>query len=333
MGLLARWRQGRHKPQHRHLEFCTECLLQQRRERQYLERLRGAGIPSASHDLTARLLARTEKLASEQPAAAAPPRRPGPQRGRRLAALVAGSAAAAATLMAGSAYLLGGDAPPLAAGVTSSAFLQKDLPSGEGTSAGAGAGAASRLSVAGEPGITPAGALTPAQLNRLRSQGWTCPDLGELGYHLVWARGGVVAGGEVLELRLTDGQHFATVMEQHGGPDVLPLPSGTRPVNVLTGRPAPADGFTSVHDGLWVNPAAPFRAILQTSAATFTYISDQPAEQADDGVAALMRAGSVGAAADPASGTPAVGAGESHAGGLKARMERGLGRILEFLAP
>ena len=171
------------------------------------------------------------------------------------------------------------------------------------------------------------------QLNGLRSQGWTCPDLGELGYHLLWARGGVVVGGEVLELRLTDGLHFATVMEQHGGPDLLPLPSGTPPVNVLTGRPAPADGFTSVLDGLWVNPAAPFRAIYQTSAATFTYISDQPAEQADDGVAALMRAGSVGAAADPAPGTAAVGAGERHAGGLTARMERGLGRMLEFLAP
>lgn len=331
MGFLNRWRQSRHDRRHRHLESCTECLLHQRRERQYLERLRGAEIPSASDDLTARLLARTEKLASEQPATATAPWSRAPYRGLRIAALVAASAAAAATLMAGSAYLLGGDAPPLAAGASSSAFLQRDLPVGGATFGGTGA--ASRLSVAGEPDITPAGALTAVQLNGLRSQGWTCPELGELGYHLVWAKGGVVAGGEVLELRLTDGQNFVTVLEQHGGPGVAPLPSSTPPVNVLTGRPAAADGFTWAGDGLWVNPAAPFQAIYQTSSTTFTYISDQPAEQADDGVDALVRSRSGGAAGAPAPGTAGVGSGDGHADGLTARMERGLSRILEFLAP
>ena len=332
MGLLNRWMRGRHDRWHQHLDSCTECLLQRRRERQYLERLRGAEVPRASDDLTARLLARTEELASEKPAPEPGPRSPAPHRGLRLSALIAGGSAAAATLLAGSAYLMGGDTTPLAEGAPSSAFLQEDLQVSEATSGGAGA-VTSRLSVTGEPDITPAGVLTAAQLNGLRSQGWTCPELRELGYHLVWARGSVVAGGEVLELRLTDGQHFATVLEQHSSPDARQLPGATAPVNVLTGRPAAADGFTSVDDGLWVNTAAPFRAIYQTSSATFTYISDQPAEQAEDGVAALVQSRSGGTAGIPAHGTAALGAGDGQEDGLTARMGRGLTRILEFLAP
>ncbi len=57
-------------------------------------------------------------------------------------------------------------------------------------------------------------------------------------------------------------------------------------------------------------------------------MSDQPAEQADDGVAALVRAGT--AAPDAAAGD-AAGTDAGH--NVTARLERGLGRILELLAP
>ena len=152
-----------------------------------------------------------------------------------------------------------------------------------------------------------------------------------------------------MELRLTDGRNFATILEQHGE---LPGQSGTPgsgprtapPVNVLTGRPATSDGFTSatVPGGmlrraqrqgpgrgiLWVNHGSPFAAIYQKDDATFTYVSDQPAEQADDGVAALVHAGT--GAAEPAAGDGGrTGSGHS----FTARLERGLGRILELLAP
>ncbi len=80
-------------------------------------------------------------------------------------------------------------------------------------------------------------------------------------------------GGDLLELRLTDGEHFATVLEQHG-----PARHGP-PVNVLTGHPAAADGFRpATFQGLglpgpgpgpgppppaaaalWINTDAPFR--------------------------------------------------------------------------
>ena len=58
------WLAGRHD----HVESCAECRARQQRERQYLERLRGAAVPEASEDLTARLLARTGQLAAERAA-------------------------------------------------------------------------------------------------------------------------------------------------------------------------------------------------------------------------------------------------------------------------
>lgn len=344
---------------HRHVESCPECRARQQRERQYLERLRGAAVPEASDDLTARLLARTQELAAERHATYAqatdpstlPPVPQGLGRPRvRIPALVAGGAAAAMALMAGTAYLMGGAAVPLADGADAAAFLRHDAAGaaaagdpGRDAAPGAGAG----WTLTGTPDLTPAGALSAEQLATLRSQGWACPELRELGFHMIWARGGVVAGGNVLELRLTDGQHFVTVLEQHG--TLLPAHGAAgvqqpgAPVNVLTGHPATADGFTAAGPGgmtgspgsgggtLWINAAAPFRAIYQASGATFTYVADLPAEQAGDGVAALMQAG----AGSPArAGTPA-GASIPAAGpdGIPERMERGLGRILELLAP
>lgn len=351
---------GCHDPRRRHLESCDECRQQLRRERQYLERLRGAEVPSASDDLTARLLARTEELARSAETAGtgqADPHRlsfagPGARGFRpavRAAVLVAGGAAAAAALLGGSAYLMGGDAAPQAGGTPASAFLQRDLAASAPAAVEADAGTPAGWSLTGEPDFTPAGALTAAQLAALRAEGWTCPELRELGYHLVWARGGVLAGVDIVELRLTDGRKSATILEQHGG---LPGQSGTReggprtapPVNVLTGRPATSDGFTvaTLPGGgaatgaepepgggtgpgngiLWVNNGPPYAAIYQKDDATFTYVSDQPAEQADDGVAALAHTGTGAAAAG-------AGAGQD----FTTRLERGLGRIMELLLP
>ncbi len=416
-----------------HVESCVECRGRQQRERQYLERLRGAAVPEASKDLTARLLAQTEKLAkaradteqthTEQAAtertdtehadteraetirveteradtvrvdtapgaahrasserlpaepsaarraalagtagtlaggpAAAAPLPAAHRRGPRLPALAAGGAVAALALVAGTAYFMGSDPAVPAEGTEASAFARSDttgLPA-TGDRLGAeelfGAGQSGSADVAGEgtsprvafglgaePDFTPAGALSAGQLAALRSQGWTCPELQELGYHLLWARAGVLGGDEVLELRLTDGRHFATVLEQHVSPPPTPgVPTAPRaensPVNVLTGHAAAADGFTPADSGalpsaavpgdgaLWVNTAPPYRAIYQTATATYTYISDLPAEQADDGAAALTRV---------SSDHPALASRD----GVPERIERGLSRILEHLAP
>lgn len=338
-------------PRRRHLESCEECRLQLRRERQYLERLRGAEVPAASDDLTARLLARTEELArtpdmagTGEPASsrrsAAVPAAHAVRPALRTAMLAVSGAAAVAVLLGGAAYLMGADPAPQTGGTPASAFLQRDLAVAAPAATEAGAGTPVGWSLTGAPDFTPAGALTADQLAALRSDGWTCPELHELGFHLVWARGGVQAGADILELRLTDGRNFATILEQHRE---LPGPSGTPgsgprtapPVNVLTGRPATSDGFTAAtvpggeaggSAALWVNHGSPYAAIYQSDDAVFTYVSDQPAEQADVGVAALVRAGR--GLAEPAAG---AGPGTGHT--FTARLERGLGRILELLAP
>jgi hypothetical protein len=259
--------------------------------------------------------------------------------------------------MSGTAYVMGGDDAVPADGAGASALGHPDtagLPaggeqlgaedlfdaSGSGSPGMPGAdGTEPRVAfgLGGEPDFTPAGTLSTGQLAAFRSQGWTCPELHDLGFHLIWARAGVIAGDEVLELRLTDGRHFATVLEQHAamrGPGTAPAPAPAEisPINVLTGHAAVADGFTPAKAGmasaapetgngtLWINSAPPYRAIYQTFAATYTYISDLPAEQADDGVAALTRVSSGTAVQAPRNGFPE-------------RIERGLSRILEHLAP
>ncbi|MET1020923.1 MAG: hypothetical protein ABWX69_01835 [Arthrobacter sp.] len=364
MRLLNRLFRRRHSLRSQHLELCAECRQQLRRERQYLERLRGAEVPVASDDLTARLLARTEDLArGEQPAPyglpAAVPVGRGFRPAIRAAALAAGGAAAAAALLGGSAYVMGADAAPVAGGAPASAFLQRDLSISTPAEVEKEAAAPTGWTLTGKPDFTPAGALTAGELATLRSEGWTCPELHELGYHLVWAKAGTLAGADLVELRLTDGRNFATILEQHGR---LPRPSGTpegaprtavpAPVNVLTGHSATSDGFTAAAvpaggavtgaeagagtEGgtgatggiLWVKHGSPFAAIYQAEDVTFTYVSDQAAERAGDGAAALALAAARAPEADAGDGEEA-GAGPN----VTARLERGLGRILELLAP
>ncbi|WP_445153822.1 hypothetical protein ACTWLI_10575 [Arthrobacter sp. Hor0625] len=336
-----------------HLERCEPCQARVRRERQYLERLRGAAVPAASDDLTARLLARTGALAagSGDETTAAPGtegpgapdwlqglqrrRTPGPGRPWRLAAGFAGGAAASLALVGGAAFLLGGAAPGPAPDDSFNAAFPPALERSALTS-GSVSQAAWKLS--GEPDVAPPGALGSDQLAALCGHGWTCPQLREMGYHLVWARGAVAGGSEVLELHLTDGTHFATVLEQRPTDGAAGQGRAGQPVNVLTGHRASEDGFVPAGpdgapagtgapaaDGahspaLWVNTHAPFQAIYATQAATYTYISELPAEQADDGVAALVHARPVDAMAP------------QRDSGFAARLGRGLERIMELLA-
>lgn len=337
----------------KHLQHCAACRARQQRERQYLERLRGAGVPAASDDLTARLLARTGDLAAGQednrpaprpvsvPAAThsgAVHRAPTVRRSSlRVAVGIGGGMAAAAVLLGGAAYLLGAELRPSADG----AFAPASSATFPGRLTGAGLPAegisGSGWKLSGEPDVAPAASLSAEELSALRAGGWTCPELHELGYHLVWARTGTAYGVDVLELRLTDGQHFATVLEQHSGardgagPAAGATPDAV-PVNVLTGHPASEDGFAAAPldaadqgsaaapGALWVNKQAPFRAIYRAPAATFTYISDLPEEQAADGMDALVRS------------RPAASPATQGGNGLQARLERGLQRIAELLA-
>jgi hypothetical protein len=256
-----------------HADRCADCAAALRRQRQYLERLREAAVPAVSDDLTERLLLRTRELAAAPPA---PVPRATPF---KLAGLAAGGAAmVTAGAVAAGAYMAAGD-PPLYAAASFSGE-SRDAPSVDSA---------------------PADSLVVA----LRSRGWACPDLGSMGFHVVSATSKTYAGRPAVELRLSDGRHTATVLEQHTAGREAALqgtaPDTGGPVNPLTGHVASEDGFVAVEEPpvadartgngrLWVKASAPWSAIYQTAGSTFTYVSDLPANVADDALAVLSAA-------------------------------------------
>ena len=268
---------GRHQRTNSHLQECSDCAGAVRRERQYLERLRDAPVPQASEDLTARLLARTHEFAARQPAAQPEP----PRRFARAVALTAGGTVAAAGVLAVGALAVSGSPLP------------------DSTSPAALSHVSARTPADGR-------ALTAGQLALLRDEGWACPELAGLGFRLESARALVIDGQPAVEIRLSDGIHYATVTEQHSS----------------------AAALRTAADGVEVRSASPWSVTYRTEGRTFTYDSDLPAEQADDAVPILERvsaqAGAGVAAEAPASGTVA---GES----LAHRLQRGLNRIVTLL--
>jgi hypothetical protein len=262
-----------------HLESCGECAAAVRRERQYIQRLRDATAPPASDDFTARLLARTELLA------AAPPPAQGQHPAVRALALTAGGTAAAAGILAVSAFALGGDSLPLAGALNGSLVQHTAQLPADGRE------------------------LTALQLTALRSEGWVCPELESLGFHLRSANAITRDGMPAVELHLSDGRHYATVVEQH-----------------------PVDGAASSGSAV-VGTSAPWTATYETAAGRFTLESDLPADQADDALPILQQLSteaaegvSVGVRtqSNPAR---AAATDESPA----ARLERGIRKIGEML--
>ncbi|TQJ41634.1 hypothetical protein FBY33_3751 [Arthrobacter sp. SLBN-112] len=249
-----------------------------RRERQYLERLRDAPIPPASQDLTARLLARTHELAAQPPA---PTQQGGTSRmAARALGLAAGGTMAAAGVLAVGAFTAAGD-PAAGPGGTEAAFshVSSQTPADGRT-------------------------LTAPQLATLRSEGWACPELQAMGFHLEAARALVVDGQPAVELRLTDGTHHATITEQH---PVDHPPAGQQ------GAP------------LQVSGTSPWSATYRAAGLTISYRSDLPPEQADDALPILEQLADtategVDAAVPETPGSPAPEP-------LEARLERGISKI------
>lgn len=268
----------RHERTSSHLAECLECMSVVRRERQYLERLRDAPIPPASDDLTARLLTHTSQLAA-RPALAAPSAT-GPRLAVRALAMTAGGTVAAAGVLAVGAFTAAGD--PL-----------------NGQAAAAA--------------LTPVSAQTPAdgrvlstdQLTSLREEGWACPVLEGMGFHLESATAVVRDGQPAVELRLSDGSHYATVTEQHD--------------------PAAA-AATRQSSALQVLGTAPWRATYRTSGRTFTFESNLPAEEADDAGPLLESVGHL-SAEGLAAGVD-DDAQTSAEEPLESRLQRGINRIV-----
>lgn len=265
-----------------HVRTCAECAAAVNRERRYIERLREASVPPASEDLTARLLARTEFLAATP--APAPVRHPA----ARVLALSAGGTAAAAGILAVSAFALAGDNVSLAGAVTNGNLVQH----------------AARLPADGRE-------LSGPQLSALRSEGWVCPGLESLGFHLRTAKAVTLNGRPAVEMHLWDGQHYATVVEQRSA------------------LPGPRAGELLVSD------EAPWTARYETAAGTFLVTSDLPAEQADDAVPLLQRLSELAVGGIQASAGTETAATQATAPDETptARLERGIRKITEMLWP
>ncbi|WP_242701502.1 hypothetical protein [Arthrobacter cavernae] len=234
-----------------------------RRERQYLERLRGAAVPAASQDLAARLIQHTQRLAQELAQEPVQVPRRGAWHGIRIAAVATGGLAVSAGVLAVAAYAVAGDPSPEAA-----------LPGQRGAGSMVGAavdGATARHAAAAILPKFSAGtivSLSAEQLEGLRGEGWACPELAGLGFQLVSAHASLREGHPSVELRLRSGQYHATVIEEH-----LDGPAG------------------SGNAELSVTQGTPWAAVYRTSAAVLSYTSDLPAEQADNAVPELVRAG------------------------------------------
>jgi hypothetical protein len=258
----------RHTRSAEHLQHCSECQIALRRERQYLERLRGAAVPEASQDLAARLIQHTERLAKEPGKSGSmlqysTPQRPHRRfRGFRVAGVAAATLAVSAGALAVSAYVIAGDAEPQALAEASDA----------GSLAGAWTAnpAEAMVGPAFRAGSTVS--LNAGQLESLRAEGWACPELSAMGFHVVSAQATKHNGNPAVEIRLENNGHYATIVEEH----------------------LPADGSgdgRSSSAQLSVTQGTPWKAVYTMPAAVISYASDLPADSADDAVPEIVRAG------------------------------------------
>jgi anti-sigma factor RsiW len=277
-----------------HVQTCAECAVALKRERQYIERLRDAAVPPASEDLTARLLARTQLLA-----AAAEPA-PNQYRAAKVLALAAGGTAAAAGILAVSAFALAGDSLPAAQTAITGSLVQHTA----------------QLPADGRE-------LSAPQLLALRSEGWVCPELQQLGFHVQNANAITLNGRPAVELHLSDGRHYATIMEQH--------PADTEQNSGQSAGPAAGQK----EGKLVVSNLTPWTATVETTAGVFTVESDLPSELADDAAPELKRLSVLAVEGINAGVSTARDAGPVTAADDSpvARLERGIRKLGEMFAP
>ncbi|WP_245232770.1 hypothetical protein [Paenarthrobacter nicotinovorans] len=277
-GLFSRHKLAalRHTRNPDHVRECAECRSALRRERQYLERLRGASVPEASQDLATRLIQHTERLANEPDEHLEARSTPGEmRRGLRVAAAAAGTLAVSAGALALSAYVVAGnDVPQLSAGSDVGALAGAWTGNPVGSMAGPTFRAGSTVS------------LDAAQLDALREEGWACPELAGMGFTVVSAHSTMYNGHPAVEIRLENNGHYATIVEEH-----LPVDQSGQ--------------GTTTSARLSVTQGSPWKAVYTMPAAVISYVSDLPADAADDAVPEIVRAGESMAASHPNEGTEA----------------------------
>ena len=141
-----------------------------------------------------------------------------------------------------------------------------------------------------------------------------------MGFHMETAKALVVDGQPAVELRLTDGAHYATVTEQHpvtGQAAVQAAAAGSAPGE------APGAGGVAGPSQDWAT--SPSAATYRAAGLTITYRSDLPAAQSNQALPILKRLAD-SAAEGVAAAVPEPSGGQA-ADPLGARLERGFSKI------
>lgn len=233
-----------------HLSTCGPCRGAVAEERRLRSRLRSLRVPAPAAGLSARI---SGTMTDTLPVQDEPVRRPRLDRRSHVLA-VAGAVAAAGAVLLGGAYV---------AGTVLGSPETPDTPA---------AMAAGWKEVTGER----ESALNPEQLAALRTHGWSCPELADLGLTLESATSIQVLGRPAVEMTFTGDGERIRLVEQH------PLPGEDRQpvVNGVTGRPLAADGFKVV--GSQTGPAVfsagghPGQMVVAAGNVTYTFDSSLP---------------------------------------------------------
>jgi hypothetical protein len=143
-----------------------------------------------------------------------------------------------------------------------------------------------------------------------------------MGFHLESARAVVIDGQPAVQLRLSDGSHYATVTEQHPakGEAAGPGSGAQAAAGPGEGVPVPAGGQVQTAGG------SPWSATYRAPGMTFTYVSDLPSDRADDALPILQKLGSraaAGLAAGTVTGARPTASGEP----LGPRLQRGMNNL------
>ncbi len=254
----------------RHVARCPSCAVALERLRSLKSALLGLSRPQPHPDFQRRLLSpgrdsppAPRGFPSGSSAAPVPDdHRHGALRRRHTVVVAAGGSAVVAAAILASAYVVGSEARPVAAGSAAEAM--------NGT-------AALRSGWDSVAPRTPTH-LDADQLETLRAGGWFCPELEALGFTLRSAEGITVGGRPTLELVLENDGDTVTVYEQRkvggAGPGTV-----QPPLNAATGNTVTSDGFEHIGGAardVWVRAGAPWQAVLDSPSVTYTVVSDLP---------------------------------------------------------
>lgn len=237
-----------------HLARCGECRAEAARERRRQSRLRSAEIPVPSPELRDRI----ERTALQGPGkqgtggtlhgySAAQMPATGPRRPRRRF-LVAAGAMAAVGLVLSTAYVLGGwtQNPALAASAPGLAAGWSEVTGDEDRQ------------------------LTAEQIDALRTQGWTCPELRRVGMTLVTAHSVHVAGQPAVAMTLEGEDGTVTVYETRSdGAARGPAIDG------MSGHLVTEEGFVLQEAApgrpeVWRHPQRPHHAVVTSGRVTYS---------------------------------------------------------------